>query len=75
MYSDKLTGDNLKYQEQSALQLYQDLSKNLKSKGVIQKVEIRNIITYEFNRNGESSGGKMLTLFWTIKVAKLCKVK
>lgn len=30
--SDKLTGDNLKYQEQSALQLHQDLPKNLKSK-------------------------------------------
>lgn len=57
------------------MQLHQDLSKNLKSKGVIQKVEIRNIIRYEFNRNGEGSGGKMLTLFWTIKVAKLCKVK
>lgn len=50
MHNDKL-GDNLKNWEQSALQLHQDLPKNLKSKGVIQKVEIRNIIRYEFRRN------------------------
>lgn len=51
MHNDKLRGDNSQNWEQSALQVHRDIPKNLKSKGVTRKVEIRNIIRYEFKRN------------------------
>lgn len=55
MHNNKLRGDKLKNRGAKCNTQHRDLDKNVKSKGVIQQVEIRNIIRYEVKQNIERS--------------------